>query len=273
MLEVFRKEFKKLWLIGTLPPLLVTLFIPLIAGIWPELKEQAAIFEELLQNEIYKAMLGELGNVSFTTWQGAFFMYIFIWSEWVLLFITIVFPAYLITSEKDGNTLDIMLSFPIPRWRFILEKFGVYLSYNLLYPISLIVVTFVSTEFLQEEFNYEILLYATIGLWLLFFALGALSFLCAAIFLDTKRAIGASALLIMGQYILQRFFGLVESLKDLQNFSVFNYLNAGSLNNWYKVSFNVFIENFIPEVVIVSLIGIFALTAALFIFQRRELAY
>ncbi len=274
MVYVFKKEFRKSWLIGIVPPLLVMVFVPLIAVIWPELELQAEAFEQMLENPLYAAMLGDLLETGFTTWEGAYFLYIFIWSEWVILFITIVVPAFLISSEIDRKTLDVMLSYPIPRWRFALEKFAVYATYNLFYPIFIVLITFISTEYLQEQFNYEVLMYALIGLWLWLFTLGALSFLCAAIFLETRKSISFAALLIMGQYILQRFGGLSETLEFYQNISIFNYLSAGKIYKWFinPETYNFF-EEFIPQVLLVTGIGIAALIAALFIFQHRELAY
>ena len=78
------------------------------------------------ENQIYRAFLGSLGLADVGTWQGMYTMYIFIWLEMILLFIVIFFPSRMITSEVDKKTLDMSLSLPIPRWKYLLEKFMVY---------------------------------------------------------------------------------------------------------------------------------------------------
>ena len=138
MFRVYLKNLKKNWKSGIIPPLIMGLIIPLIASIWPQLKSAAEVFKTILENPAYQAVLGSLGFVDISKWEGMFYMYIFIWLEMILLFIVIFFPSRMITTEVDKKTLDMSLSLPIPRWRYLLEKFLVYLTYNLLYPVIIL---------------------------------------------------------------------------------------------------------------------------------------
>lgn len=265
MVKVYLKNFRKKWLNGVAPPIVVTMFAPLIASIWPEFKEQASAWTEILKNPVYQAFLGRLGLADIGTWSGFYFMYIFVWLEMILVYITIFVPVRLISTEVDKNTLDVMLSYPIPRWRYLFEKFSVYLSYNFLYPILILTTTYLSTVFLNEEMDYIILTYSLIGVWFWFFALGALSLLCGTIFLESNKALSAAGVLILGQYILVRIGDLVESLNILKRLSIFNYLNAGTIIGLGKLP--------LDELFIVAGVGILALLGALYVFQNRELAF
>lgn len=264
MVHVYLKELRKKWFSGIAGPFFVCIFVLMITYIWPEFRDQASNFMELLKNPFYKVFLGQLGLADISTWQGFFFMYLFLWLEWVLLYVTIFVPVRLISTEIDKKTLDVTLSYPIPRWRYILEKFSVYLSYNLLYPILMFVITYLSTTAINESMNYAILSYSLIGVWFMFFALGALSLLCGTIFLESNKALSAAGVLILGQYLLERIGGLVESLRILQNLSLFHYLNAGTIADLGKLPLN--------ELFTVAGVGILALSSALYIFQKRELA-
>ncbi|TEU11861.1 ABC transporter permease [Candidatus Bathyarchaeota archaeon] len=263
-MRVFLKNMHKSWFSGIATPLAVTIFVPLITAIWPEFKTQASSFMELLKNPIYKAMLGDLINADIGTWQGFFYMYIFMWMQLVLLFVTIFVPARLITNEVDKRTLDITLSYPIPRWRYLLEKFCVYLAYNLLYPALIYSATYLSTNALGETIDYTILNYSLIGVWFLFFALGAISLLCGAVFLEGSRALAASGALIIGQYILVRFADVVESLNYLKKYTLFNYLDPAAILDLGRLPMD--------ELLVVAGVGVVALLAALYVFQKRELA-
>ncbi|PWI46330.1 hypothetical protein CEE45_17375 [Candidatus Heimdallarchaeota archaeon B3_Heim] len=269
MLTVYRKNLRKYLLIGISFPIVIVLFIPLIGSLWPELRNQMEFFQEFLKNPIYQVMLGELVDLS--TWPGMYFMYIFMMLEWVMIFATIFIPARLISSEMDNNTLDVMLSYPIPRWRYGLEKYSVYLTYNLLYPILILSTTFLANETMlnidfisaEETIDLVVVGYATIGSWLLFFALGALSFLCGMIFLESSKAMAFSGLVILGQYMMERFGGITESISFLQDYSLFHYLSASAINHSGKL--------LIGDLIIVASVGLAALAAALYIFQTREL--
>lgn len=261
MLHVYRKSIRKQWLFGIAPPLLVALIVPMIASIWPDMKEQTAMWAEFLDNPIYKAMLGDIADLS--TWSGFYYMYIFVWLEMIMIFITILVPARIISNEVNKNTLDVMLSYPIPRWRFVLEKFGVYLSFNLLYPILLLVMTYQYSNSLNEPMNYTTLAYSLLGVWLLFFALGAVSLFCGAIFMD--RAVSASGAIILSQYLFKSIGQLQDSVGILKDLSLFSYLNGSTIVKLGTLP--------IAELFTVVGVGLLALLGALYIFQKRDLAF
>ena len=289
MLTIYKKNLQKSWIIGISLPLIIIIFIPFIASLWPEISELFSdpVLMQLLENPIYRVMLGEVADL--TTWQGMYFMYIFMILEWTMIFATIFIPARLLASEMDNNTLDVMLSYPIPRWRYALEKFSVFLTYNLLYPVLILVTTFfvniimINIDFISagEAVDLVVVGYATIGSWSLFFALGALSFLCGTIFLESNKAMALSALVILGQYMMERFGGIVESINFLQDFSLFHYLIPATINRTGTIpstinfsltigdliNFSIPISDLIP----VLSVGLIATLGALYVFQKREL--
>ena len=262
-MRVFLKNLRKNWRGGIIAPLSIALFIPIIASIWPSLEEQAAGFQEILNNPVYKAFLGTVADI--TTWQGVYFMYIFVWMEWILIFASIFFPVRIISREVEKKTLDIALSYPIPRWRYILEKFSSYMTYNLLYPIILLPLTYFVTEGMGEVLDYSLVGYSLVGVWFLLFAMGAMGLLCSSVFLDSGRSTGVAAILLLGQYILLRVGQMTESVSWVKQFSLFKYLNYGTILQL----------GYLPtdELITVAAMGVISLTAALYIFQRRELAY
>ncbi|MHA2049114.1 MAG: ABC transporter permease subunit [Promethearchaeota archaeon] len=265
MTQVYRKGMRKKWLRGILYPIFAAIFIPLVAYMWPMLQDQLAMFTELLESPVYKAILGQLGMLGFNSFESAIYMYTFSWLEMLMVFVTIFIPVRLISTEVDENTLDVILSYPIPRWRFVLEKFAVYLTYNLLYPAFMLLFAVLSAIGINETINITTFTYSVLGIWLLFFALGSLSLLCGILFLKSKRALTVSGIVIFSQYILVRVGGMVTAAEPLKFFSLFNYLNAGTIVSSGTMPINEFL--------IVITVGLIALIGALYIFQKRELAY
>ena len=89
--------------------------------------------------------------------------------------------------------------------------------------------------------------------------------LCGAIFLKSKKALTVSAIVIFSQYILIRVSGMVSNAEPLKYFSLFNYLNAATIVNSGTLP--------IIELFLVIGVGVIALIGALYIFQKRELAF
>ena len=263
-MRVYLTNLRKGWKGGTLIPLFVSLIVPLMAGIWPSFKEQAAAFSEILQNPVYQALLGQLGVMDMTTWQGIFYMYVGICMEWAIVIVAILIPARIVVSEVDKKTLDVTLSYPISRWRYLLEKFMVYATYNILYGVFVYIFAVVSTNSLGETLDMTVLGHAMAGFWLWLFALGAVSLLCGTLFLESSRALSASGALVVTQYLMTRF-GDLGDLSFLKDYTIFNYASTGTILNNGGIPMN--------ELAVVVGVGVVALAAALYVFQKRELAY
>jgi len=175
MVNVYLKNLRKSWIGGIIPPLFLVGFVGLIAMSWSSMQDLILERLEQMNNPIYQAILGDLGLEGFgLTFQGALFMYGGGTLNLLILFVSLVIPARLLSTEIDKKTMDMMLSFPIPRWRYLLEKFSVYLTYNLLFPILFIAVLIGSTLAINEEIDITLLANVAIGYYLLLFALGAL---------------------------------------------------------------------------------------------------
>lgn len=284
MVHVYLKNLRKSWLTGIVPPLIVIGFVATIAIGFPSLRD--TILDRLAQmsNPIYQAILGDLGLEGLgLTWQGALFMYAGGTMNIILLFVALFIPARILSTEIDKNTLDIMLSYPIPRWRYLLEKFGVYLTYGLLFPISIVTILIGSTAFMNTMYadgyvyndvvyyytiDTSLVLNYAVGIFLLLFALGAISLLCASIFLESNKSLSAAGALILGQYFLESLGGLLvglfEGFVEIQAFSLFHYFKIDAIVE----------TGMLPlfDVVIVAGVGILALGAALTIFHKREFA-
>jgi len=263
-MRVYLKNLMKGWKGGVITPFILSLFTLVLGGIWPSFQEQSAGFAEILKNPIYQAILGEIALFDISTWQGFFYIEVGVILEFSVIFLAILIPARIVAGEVDKNTLDVTLSYPIPRWRYLLEKFMVYLTYSLLYPAFVYVMAVVSTNSLGETMDMTVLSHSMIGFWLWLFALGALSLLCGTLFLESNRALGASGALILAQYVMTRF-GNLGDLSFLKDYTVFSYLStAGILQNGGML---------MSDLVVVVGVGVVALVAALYVFQKRELAY
>ncbi|MFX0014031.1 MAG: ABC transporter permease subunit [Promethearchaeota archaeon] len=284
MVHVYLKNLRKSWVTGIIPPLFVVGFVSTIAIGFPSLRKTILDRLSQMSNPIYQAILGDLGLEGLgLTWQGALFMYAGGTMNIILLFVALFIPARLLSTEIDKNTLDVMLSYPIPRWRYLLEKFSVYLTYGLLFPISIFAILVGSTAAMQmmyeDGYMYENVVYYyeidtnlvlnyVVGIFLLIFALGALSLLCATIFLESNKSLSVAGAIILGQYLLESMgalvSGLLEGFVEVQSFSLFHYFKIDAIME----------AGMLPllDLIIVVGVGLAALIGALVIFDKREFA-
>ncbi len=265
MVHIYLKNLKKSWLTGIVPPVVIIAFVGTIALGWPSMQELILQRLETMDNPIMKAIIGDLGISGLgATWEAALFMYAGGTMNILLLFVAIFIPARLLSTEIDKNTFDIMLSLPIPRWRYLLEKFSVYLTYSLFIPISMVGIMLGATSFLGESLTTSLVLNYSLGYFILLFALGAISLLCATIFLDSSKSLAAAGLVIGGQYFLDSMGGMLAAIGNFEALSLFNYFSLGAIQEAGMLP--------IGEIIIVVSIGIVALTSALLIFHKREFA-
>ena len=264
MVNVYLKNMKKSWIVGLMGPAVVAMFVGLIGFGYPVMKEMILQRIEQMQSPIMQAILGDLGIENLFGFEAAMFMYAGGTLNILVLFASLVVPARLLSTEIDKNTLDVMLSFPISRWRYLLEKFSVYLTYNFLYPAAFVATVIGAAMFVGEPLNYTLVVNYAIGIWLQLFALGAISLLCATIFLDSNKALTAAGVLIFSQYIVDSIGGLFDPSGTVQYLSIFHYLRIDSILDAGMLP--------LGEVLIVIVVGIVALAGALTIFHKREFA-
>ncbi len=263
---IYQKGIRKSVISGLLPAILMMVMALMMVNIWPEFKQTAEELSELLEAPIYQAMLSEgaLG-AGIGTYEGFMGMELFTILDLVFIVLAIFLGAGIIAREVDKKTLDINLSYPVPRWRLALEKFAVVNTYSLAMPVLIFFPVALGAVIYGEEIDFLALGVALIARWLLFFALSAISLLCAAIFLRPVHSYGAAGGIVVGNYIMNALGGLVESTKILRDLSLFYYLDGTAI--W--VSGNLPLA----DVVIVVGVGILALLSSLVIFQKRELTY
>ncbi len=264
MSQVYVKNLKKSLVSGILPSLIVISFIISIALSWSSMQELIMERLEQMSNPVYQAILGDLGLEGLgLTWEAAIFMYAGGTMN-ILLLLLSLYPARSLYQEIDKKSFDILFSYPISRWNYLFEKFAVYLTFGVLFPLSMLLAVVGSSLFIGEDINTMLVIHYSLGVYIQLFALGSLSLFCVALFLESNKALVASGCLIGGQYFLESLGGIIPTLTNLQFLSIFHYFKIGSILEYGMLPIN--------EVIIVLAIGFLACFGALAIFEKREFA-
>ncbi|MHA1917673.1 MAG: ABC transporter permease subunit [Candidatus Ranarchaeia archaeon] len=272
MLTIYMKQIRKTWSFWILPILLLVGMAFLLVSLWPEYEPLMQEMQEILEHPLYQAIIGEATfDIGITSFEGFLTMDLFILSDFVFIALTIQHGTTNIAGEANSGTLDLLLSYPVPRWRFLLKKLLAVITLTLTFPILVWGTITLSATALNIGFNSIALLFALFAKWILYITLTCIVFLCSVIFMDSSKTLGSAGVIIGGSYILERIGGLIRAASErtadtLQGISIFHYLDAGTVMNAIMDN-----EGFpLNELGILITIGTITLLTALVLFQKRE---
>lgn len=242
----------------------------LMTFLWPDFAPYVETLETLLEQPLYVALLGE-ETLGLTSLEGLIAMELFVVGDIVFVALILLFGVVSIAREVDSGTLDFMLSYPVPRWKFLLEKLLAFITVTLGYPVLTCAAAILGAIIIGEDFNSGAFLIALLGRWLLYITLTIIVILCSLIFMESSKTLGLAGLILGGSYIAKVLGGLVgmanpETADVLQGISLFYYLDGSAVmkavmsNEAYPLA----------ELAVLLAVGITALIASLALFQKRE---
>ncbi len=280
MLEIYLKQLRKKWLAYSAVSFVTALFSFFMVVIWPSFEPYVESLQEMMELPIYQALLGE--GAALTTVESLLTMELFIISDIFFMGVILLVGVQSITREVDSGSLDFMLSFPIRRSRFLLEKLFAFITISATYPIFTVGAAIIGSLFVPGvDFHPRGLPAFFLGLfgrWVLYLTLTCLVIFISTVFMDTSKTLGFGGLLIGVSWILDTLAGIIriadEGIADiLQYTSLYYYLDGISItDDIIKDGYGAF--PFLQLVFILA-IGVGAILLALFLFdnpirQKRE---
>jgi ABC-2 type transport system permease protein len=157
-----------------------------------------------------------------------------------------------------------MLSYPIRRWSFVLQRYFTYATYVLLYPVAIFSIAVLGAGALNEEIDKVALFQSQIAMWLQFLTAGSVAMLMSTIFLVPEKSYGVSGAILLIMYFAESLGTVVESLNWARSLSIFHYASPGA----------VLARKGLPVGDSLVMIGVlvFCVVASLLITEKREFA-
>jgi len=181
-------------------------------------------FQELLKNPAYAGFTGGR-NISMIEVKGFVAFEYYSWS-WML---TGLFIAYLavsvIASDFENKRMDVMLSTPISRRRYLLEKFTTMSVIALL--MVLIEITGLTWGLASinalDDFSTNAVFLSLIGSLPFLMVIAAVGVLTAVFFQKVRTGMGVTFAFVFAQFFLYTFGGFSKSLEWMKTIAVFKY--------------------------------------------------
>ena len=228
-LKTLRDQRRSLlyWGIGLVAmALIMVLFYPTIKNM-PSISQY---FKELPEG--LKEMFGP-GIIDYTSPVGYFSTELFSFMMPLLLLVFgIGFGANAIAGDEEKGTLGFLLTNPVPRWRVVVDKFGVLILSMIVLSLLFWAGLAVCVLGLGIDISLLKLLEATVGALMLALVFGSLAFMLGCIKGNKGMSMGITSGLAVLTYLLNTLGGLVSGLKDYRFLSPFyHYIEPNTLAN------------------------------------------
>lgn len=263
MLEITRFEWRRR-VRGT--ALLSAAFLALIAltiGLFPSVRETGAELDALLETmppEMAHALLGDVATM--TTVEGYLVSQLYQFGWVILLGIYVAYATgSTIAIEVERGRADLLLSLPITRTRFVVEKFLAFVPV----VVAINAVTFVAVAtgvvLVDETINYVDL--ATVhGVSVLYLlACASVGLLASVLFDSVRRAQTAGAGAVFGTFLLD----------SLTYGTDYEWLGTLSLSRYFDPA-ALLVEGTLswPDVAVLAVGSAVLVAASAVVFERRD---
>ncbi len=221
-------------------------------------------FQELLKNPAYAGLTGGR-NISMLEVKGFVALEYYSWS-WML---TGLFIAYLsvsvIASDFENKRMDVMLSTPISRRRYILEKFiamSTIALFVVLVEITGLTWGLASINALNE-FSTNAVMLSLIGCLPFLLIIAAVGVLTAVFSQKVRTGMGVTFAFVFAQFFLYTFGGFAKNLEWMKSISVFKYWDY----------FSVIVDDLFKagDFVLLMMLAIVILIISLWVFEKKDI--
>jgi ABC-2 type transport system permease protein len=235
-----------------------------LVSIFPSIEESAGALTEYMENlpPSFQALVGDATNIA--TVEGYLGVELFsIFLPMLTLAFAISYGGGAIGGEEDQNTLDLLLSFPIPRWRVLVEKLAALVVFALLALTISHLGIVLGMASVDASMDMGHLAAASLNTLLLTLVFGALTLALTGLGLRRGAAAGISAGLAAITFLMNTLAPISDLPKAVQQVSPWYYYNgSGVLLSGLEIGNSLLLLGLIVLFVIVALFG----------FQRRDIA-
>ena len=205
----------------------------IMAFVYPTIKNMPSINQYLNElPESMKEMFGP-GIIDYGSPTGYFGTELFSFMVPLLLLVFgIGFGANAIAGDEEKGTLGFLLTNPVPRWRVVVDKFGVLIISMVLLGLLFWAGLAISMPGLGIDLSLLKLAEATFGAIALALVFASLAFMVGCVKGNKGMSLGITSGLAVLTYFLNSLGGLVNWLKDYRFLSPFyHYMEPDTLAN------------------------------------------
>lgn len=221
-------------------------------------------FQELMKNPVY-AGFTRGRNMSMLEVKGFIALEFFGW-WWMLAGLFIAYLSVsVIASDFENKRMDVMLSTPISRRRYLLEKFSamsVIALFIILAAIGGLAGGLANINALHE-FSAEAVFLSLIGCLPFLMVIAAVGILTAVLFQKVRVGMGITFAFVFAEFFLYTFGNFSKSLEWMKTISIFNYWDYSSviIDDLFKAG----------DFIVLTMLAVVLLIIGIWVFKRKDI--
>jgi ABC-2 type transport system permease protein len=221
-------------------------------------------FQELMQNPAYAGFTGGR-NISMLEAKGFITLEFFSW-WWMLAGLFIAYLSVsVIASDFENKRMDVMLSTPISRRRYLLEKFSA-MSVIALFIVLVAIVGLaggLANINALGEFSTEAVFLSLIGCLPFLMVIAAVGMLTAVLFQKVRVGMGITFAFVFTEFFLYTFGGFSKSLEWMKTISIFKYWDYSSviIDDLFKAG----------DFVILAVLAFVLIIISIWVFEKKDI--
>ena len=221
-------------------------------------------FQELMQNPAYAGFTGGR-NISMLEVKGFITFEFFSW-WWMLAGLFIAYLSVsIVASDFENKRMDVMLSTPISRRRYLLEKVGAMSVIAL--TIVLVAIAGLASGLAKinalDEFSAEAVFLSLMGCLPFLMVIAAVGMLTAVFFQKARVGMGITFAFLFAEFFLFTFGNFSKSLEWMKTISIFNYWDYSSviIDNLFKTG----------DFIVLTVLAIVLVIIGIWVFEKKDI--
>lgn len=260
-LEIFRQAIKDKWLGVTIAAILLFVYVFWIATFYPTLKPNMAMYDDMLKNPTFKALLGDVA-MSMGTFAGFMSMEVFSYMGIVLGAYIIFMAASFVAGEIEQKSSELLLSLPVRRETIILSRYAALLPVIAIIVLAELAAIYAGGKYIGEDASIRWFAYSMLFMGLFMAAVGAMSLLISSLMNDGKRAALVSIGILLAMFLVENIGSMVTSIDWARRLSLFHYLKMSSIVLNHEVVW--------ANAGVLVVVAVVCLVLAVVVFRQRD---
>ena len=189
---------------------------------------------------------------------------------WMLVGIYLItFTSLIVPQEIDEKTMELLLSKPITRTKFLSAKIvSIYVIIAILLAIGFLMTSGflpLSPDFVEEGLYFDRLWAAYVAVVLFLGLISMFTLFCSTIFLHSKKAMVLGIVVLFVMFFIDGFYGYLEELENLKWFTIFYYYDPTA----YLVDPEL--VWYIRDLIVLASLNVVFMIGSLVVFNKKDI--
>lgn len=260
--EIFTRAIKDKWVGLTIATVLLFLYVFWIATFYPALKPNMQMYDDMLSNPTFKALLGDT-VASMGTFSGYMTMEVFSYMGLVLGAYVIFMAASFVAGEIEQKSSELLLSLPLRRETIVLSRYVALLPAIAILVVAELAAIYLGGIYIGEDASIRWFAYAMLFMGVFLLAVSALALLISALMSDGRRAALVSLGVLLAMFLVENIGSMVTSIDWARKLSLFHYVKLSAIVLNHEVNWT--------NAGILVAVAIVCLALAVLVFRQRDI--